>query len=167
MEIKSESGNQKILLVLQEANRSLTVKLLAEKSGIAYKNIHRNITQLLNSDYIRTQTVQEGRKRNKYIHLTSLGKSYKPFKIIETPLKERTLFGITDLDSKPQAFDYDYEKTKFGIRFFAWLGRELDISNYYSERLPMLKLKIGLKLIKESGLVDTKTILNKYWNGEK
>jgi len=167
MIIKQNSGNEKILVALIESTKSLTVKLLAEKTGIAYKNIHRNLTKLSNNEYINKDIVQDGRNRYTYISLTPKGSDFKTNQPIETPKKERKLFGITESKSLPKFDNIEYEKTKFGIRFYAWLGRELGIGNYYNERLPMLKLKIGLELIKQSKLVISGKPLNKYFDEVK
>jgi hypothetical protein len=43
----------------------------------------------------------------------------------------------------------------FGIRFWGFVAKNLKIVNYHSVPLNQLKLKIGIKLMKESGLVDT------------
>lgn len=41
----------------------------------------------------------------------------------------------------------------FGIRFWGFVGKNLNIPNYASMPLKQLKLKIGLKLIGQTGLV--------------
>ena len=48
----------------------------------------------------------------------------------------------------------------FGIRFYSWMARQLKIKNYGSIPIKQLMLVIGKALIKESGLVDFKKILN-------
>lgn len=167
MEIKKNSGNERILLALQDANKSMTVKSLAEKSDIAYKNIHRNISQLILNHFIRTQTLQEGRCRNKYIDLTSKGREYNPTLAIKTPEKE-TIRPVK-VEYKPDVFEDEFqvEDIQFGIRFYSWLAQNLHIPNYSSLRLNDLKVEIGLRLIYQSGLVNISKILDKLENERK
>ena len=42
----------------------------------------------------------------------------------------------------------------FGIRFWGWFGKIKGIKNYGSLPIAQLKLKIGLILLQESGLID-------------
>lgn len=166
MIIKKNSGNERILLALQDGNKSITVKLLAEKTNIAYKNIHRNITKLLENGYLGNHIIQEGRCRNKYIHLTSLGKSYKPNESIEKFTQTSKVFDTSDYDNTDLVKEIQPDTIRLGIGFYRDYARGLGISDYGNLRLPMLKLKIGLKLIEQSNLVDISKILNKYKNGE-
>jgi len=167
MVIKPESNNGKILLALQNAKRSIPVKELAEISEVPYKNIHRNIKQLLANKLIYTESQQIGRNRYKYVYLTKKGKSVnieitefmesyvsnKPFKISKRPEVFEDEFQVADI--------------QFGIRFYAWFAQNLHIPNYSRLPLTQLKLKIGLKLIKQTNLIDIKAIVNKYLNGDK
>lgn len=166
MKIKQNSGNEKILLLLQDYGKSISVKPLAEKIGIAYKNIHRNITQLLNADYIRVETVQDGRKRLKYIHLTSKGKDFNPNQETDKEQFENYDANYEQYDNTHLVQDIKPDTIRLGIGFYRDYARGLGIPNYSSLRLPMLKLKIGLVLIKQSGLVDTMTKINKYFGVE-
>ncbi|KKN26258.1 hypothetical protein LCGC14_0876650 [marine sediment metagenome] len=166
MEVKNNSGNSKILLVLQDTNKSMSVKTLAEKTGISYKNIHRNITQLFNSGYITANTLQEGRCRNKYIFLTPLGKSYNASKWIEKSTRNTTATEeFEHYDSNFSQIEVK-ECSKFGIRFYAWLARELEIPKYYDLSLDQLKLQIGLRLLYQSRKIDVSDLLDKYNLGE-
>jgi len=49
----------------------------------------------------------------------------------------------------------DVSNTIFGIRYYSWFAKLHGIKNYSSLPLSQLKLQIGLKLLKESGLVPT------------
>lgn len=69
------------------------------------------------------------------------------------------------INGESNAFlDEMYEKHEpkqdiFGIRYFAWFGRTLGIKGYNKMPLAQLKLKIGIKLIKESGLINNDKVI--------
>lgn len=48
------------------------------------------------------------------------------------------------------------DKDLFGIRYYAWFCKANGIKGYSRMNLNQLKLKIGMQLIRESGLVETK-----------
>lgn len=182
MIIKPENNNYKILVALTKANKSLSVKILAENAGIPYKNIHRNLKQLFDNDFISKRISQEGRNRYTYISLTSKGSDFESNMTIEAPKK---LIG-NRLTSAIKEYDEGYNQAlkemdlecyaipevepdtiRLGIGFYRDYARGLGIPNYSSLRLPMLKLKIGLALIKQSELVNTMTKINKYFEVDK
>ena len=152
MEIKPESNNHKILLELVKANRSLSVKILAEKTKIPYSNIHRSLKKLLDNRFIDRVVSQEGRNRFSYISLTSKGADFKAEMQIEIPKKPTQVAKIRTETQESYLDEISETPIKFGIRFYAWFAGELGIPNYSTLRLSMLKLKIGLHLIEESGL---------------
>jgi len=47
----------------------------------------------------------------------------------------------------------DVSSTIFGIRYYSWFAKVHGIKDYSSLSLSQLKLQLGLKLLKESGLV--------------
>lgn len=51
----------------------------------------------------------------------------------------------------------DLSKGIFGIRFYSWYARILEIKDYGRLSLKQLKHRIGLKLLKESGLTSSYT----------
>ncbi len=166
MKIKNGSGNEKILLVIQDANKLLTVKSLAEKSYIAYKNIHRNITQLLDSGYIRTKTIQEGRKRNKYIGLTSLGMSYNPSEVIEEPNQVINNLESFESESTSKLDEVELNTIRLGIGFYKDYARGLGVKDYGNLSLAQLKLQVGMRLIYQSGLINMFEVINTIHNRE-
>ncbi len=164
MNIKKNSGNEKILLAIQDANKLLTVKSLAEKSYIAYKNIHRNITQLLNGGYIRAKTIQEGRKRNKYIGLTSLGMSYNPSEVIEEPNQVINDLEPFESESTSKLDKVEVNTIRLGIGFYKDYARGLGVPNYQHLSLAKLKLEVGMRLIYQSGLINMFEVINNIHN---
>ncbi len=167
MEIKKDSGNEKILLVLQDSNRSMTVKSLAEKTGLAYKNIHRNISQLFNFGYITLQTIQEGRCRNKYIGLAPNGVAYNPTEVIEEHTTITTQPYVYLGESTSKLDEVEVNTIRLGIGFYKDYARGLGIPDYSRLSLAQLKLKIGMRLIYQSGKVDVLRMLNTIHNIEE
>lgn len=164
MIIKQNSGNEKILVALIESTKSLTVKLLAEKTGIAYKNIHRNLTKLSDNGFIHKDIVQDGRNRYTYISLTPKGSNYKSEATIVISNEKATVSNASEYDNTHLVKEIQPDTIRLGIGFYRDYARGLGIPNYSTLRLPMLKLKIGITLIKQSGLVDTMTKINKYFD---
>lgn len=47
---------------------------------------------------------------------------------------------------------------KFGLRFFGWFGRNLNIPRYSRMTPEQLQVKIGIELLKNSGIVPVDVI---------
>ena len=76
---------------------------------------------------------------------------------------EFNLFEVKDKkDKKVQGpkivpeFEISIDKDLFGIRYYSWFCKANRIKGYSRMNLNQLKLKIGMQLIRESGLVKTR-----------
>ena len=85
----------------------------------------------------------------------SLYKWVKEFEV-DVPKPKHTKKAKLSFDAEEREFfKSPVEIDIFGIRYYAWMARTLGIANYNSLPLKQLLLKIGLKMIKKSGLVQT------------
>lgn len=108
------------------------------------KNIKNSLTpEELNlaSDFFDTNIIEEEIK-------------IVPKKTKKDTKKEELLHDIDQLEK-----EYGIKKEEsdiFGIRFYSWLAKSLGVKNYSRMNLKQLQCALGLALIKESGIVDTK-----------
>ena len=161
------SNKEKILSLLQENDKSYSVKDLAEKTGIPYKNIHRNLNQLSELGLLTRTDLQIGRAGYVNIGLTSKGKDFMFPKKVKKPKIVKGVPIPTASQYETFQDEFQVQDISFGIRFYSWLAMNLKIPNYSRLNLTMLKLKVGLELITQSHLVDMRTVLKKMYGEVK
>lgn len=164
----SETFKRKALRDLEKINRGESIKV--KNSSIEIKNV-RALCLALGG--ISSQTLYKWKKQfeAKKSFVESQGKELKEiegyseedYKTEEDP----EFAQFMDIKEIPKDIDPYFNKLVIHseIRFYGLIASVLGIKNYSNMVLPQLKLKIGLKLIKQSKLIDFAKIYEKI-NGD-
>ena len=125
--------------------------------GVQIKNVRELVAFLKISSY----SLYKWQKQLNY-----LGRNMDELKkeiiddMSETIVKEKLIPDAIRDEFTMEAFGKQEAKQDiFGIRYFAWFGRTIGIKGYNKMPLAQLKLKIGIKLIKDSGLINNDKVI--------